>query len=180
MVRFITLNHRDQSDVPDKREAIAGFDKNIPHISLNTCNRTEIYWGGGSVSESVLRHLCRVASGLESAIPGETAILGQIKNAYSDATQKFRLSPELNKMFQTAVRAGKRVRTEMNISNGAVSYSQAAADIIKRLYPDLRNKLVTIVGVNKLTEDILKFLKNNGGGRIVFVEPEFFQGRKNG
>ncbi|MCC8088874.1 MAG: hypothetical protein LIO79_06385 [Rikenellaceae bacterium] len=160
MVEFRGIDHRDT--VLRDNSIWTDLNDDVPHVLLSTCNRTEVYWGEGDIPDNILRHLCRVASGLESAIPGETAILGLIKRAYSDASHKFRLSPEINKIFQTAVRAGKRVRSETKISNGAVSHSQAAVDIIRGLYPDLKNNLITIVGINKLTEDALRFLKTCG------------------
>lgn len=135
-------------------------DKSVPHVLLSTCNRTEVYWGEGEVPPTLLHHLYRVASGLESSLIGERAIQGQLKSAYRDAAEKYRLSSPLNRLFQTAMHVGKRVRTETRIAEGAVSHSQVTVDILKRKNIDLREKTVSIIGVNKLTEDILKYLVN--------------------
>jgi glutamyl-tRNA reductase len=129
-----------------------------PHVLLKTCNRVELYWGEGEISEDIVRHLYRVASGLESALTGERAIQGQLKNAYLEAISKYKLSPQLNRLFQTAMHTGKRARSETGISKGAVSHSQVTVDMLKKENIDLKNKIVSIIGVNKLTEDILKFL----------------------
>ncbi|MDR2764192.1 MAG: hypothetical protein LBB90_04095 [Tannerella sp.] len=129
-----------------------------PQVLLKTCNRVERYWGEGAVPEATLRHLYRVASGLESGLPGERAIQGQLKKAYLEACAIHTLSAQMHRLFQTAMHTGKRVRTETKIAEGAVSHSQVTVDILKKTYPDLNRKVVGIIGVNKLTEDILKFL----------------------
>jgi glutamyl-tRNA reductase len=134
------------------------LEEDIPHVLLKTCNRVELYWGEGEISGEIIRHLYRVASGLESSLTGERAIQGQLKNAYLEALEKYKLSPQLNRLFQTAMHTGKRVRTETGISKGAVSHSQVTVDILKKENIDLKNKIVSIIGINKLTEDILKFL----------------------
>jgi glutamyl-tRNA reductase len=145
----------------EEREALSdsiGINESVPHVLLKTCNRTELYWGEGDVSDNILRHLYRVASGLESGITGERAIQGQLKIAYQEACEKYPLSSQLHKLFQTAMHTGKKVRTETGISEGAISHSQVTVEILKKEKVDLRQKIVSIIGVNKLTEDILKFL----------------------
>lgn len=115
------------------------------------------------------RHLFRVVSGLESAIIGERAVQGQVKEAYYTAKAQRPLTAELHRLFQSALQVGKRVRNETEISHGAVSHSLAALEIIESLgNVDLRNARITIIGVNKLTADILKFLQNKGA-RMVFL-----------
>ncbi|MDR3268483.1 MAG: hypothetical protein LBT83_05405 [Tannerella sp.] len=132
-----------------------------PHVLLKTCNRIEWYWGEGVLPDETLRHLYRVASGLESGLVGERAVQGQLKNAYQDASRQYTLSSSLHKLFQTAIHTGKRVRNETKIAEGAVSHSQVTVDMLRKEYPDLKQKVVSIIGINKLTEDILKFLTDN-------------------
>lgn len=156
-----------------------------PYIFLKTCNRSELYYGDGDVPEEVARHLFRVVSGLESAIVGERAVQGQVKEAYYTAKAQRWLPAELHKLFQSALQVGKRVRNETEISHGAVSHSLAALEIIEEelssdtkkkelssehLFEslDLRNAHITLIGVNKLTADILKFLQNKGA-KMVFL-----------
>ncbi len=134
----------------------------MPHVLLATCNRTELYWGSGEIPTETARHLMRVAAGLESALIGERAIQGQLKNAYEEARQNHHLTPELNKLFQTAIHAGKRVRTETAIAEGAVSHSQVVAQMLTHSGWPLQKQVVGIIGVNKLTEDVLKFLTAKG------------------
>jgi len=158
----------------------------VPYIFLKTCNRSEIYYGDGDVPDEVARHLFRVVSGLESAIIGERAVQGQVKEAYYTAKDLRPLPAELHKLFQSALQVGKRVRNETEISHGAVSHSLAALEILEEALNhkqrkaeqrltlnsfadlDLQNAHITIIGVNKLTADILKFLQNKGA-KMVFL-----------
>ena len=136
-------------------------------ITLTTCKRSEVYHDGGIIDTREARHLFRLSAGLESPLLGETAILGQIKRNYLEAQQRGRLSPILNRLFQQAIHVGHRVRTETAISRGAVSYSRV--DILCDELPDLRNKVVSIIGVNDLTESILNFLTARGATNILLA-----------
>lgn len=149
------------------------FKNASPYIFLKTCNRSELYYGSGDVPDEVARHLFRVVSGLESAIIGERAVQGQVKEAYYTAKQQRWLPAELHKLFQSALQVGKRVRNETEISHGAVSHSLAAIEIIEDELRsnkglELKDAHITIIGVNKLTADILKFLQNKGA-KMVFL-----------
>lgn len=145
------------------------IDEAVPHVFLNTCNRSELYWGEGCVPEKILRHLYRVACGLESGLIGERAIQGQLKTAYKTALIKYKLSSQLNRLFQSAIHVGKRVRTETRIAEGAISHSQVTVEMLKEKHIDLKNKIVGIIGVNKLTEDILKYLASNQAVNILLA-----------
>ena len=142
------------------------------NIFLKTCNRSEIYYDDGKedgVPDDVARHLFRVVSGLESAIVGERAVQGQVKEAYYSAKDQRPLTAELHKLFQSALQVGKRVRNETEISHGAVSHSLATIEILESFENlNLKNAHITIIGVNKLTADILKFLQNKGA-KMVFL-----------
>ncbi len=160
----------------DEREALSrrmGIDESVPHVLLATCNRTELYWGEGDIPRELAAHLFRVAAGLESSLLGERAIQGQVKKAYAQAVARYKLSAQLNRLFQTAMHAGKRVRTETRISEGAVSHSQATVEMLRFDGIDLADKVVGIVGVNKLTEDIMKFLKARGAVNIYLSNRNF-------
>ncbi|MDR3218882.1 MAG: glutamyl-tRNA reductase [Dysgonamonadaceae bacterium] len=159
-----------------ERERLSGTlfpDDSQAHVLLKTCNRIELYWGEGDISSDIIRHLYRVASGLESGITGERAIQGQLKNAYLEACEKYKLSSQLHKLFQTAMHTGKRVRTETRIAEGAISHSQVTVDILKKENVNLKQKVVSIIGVNKLTEDILKFLTDKQAVNIFLSNRNF-------
>lgn len=168
MIQYKSINHQDTS-LAEREE----YFKNLEHkedasVFLQTCNRVELYYGDGDVPDEVARHLFRVVCGLESAIIGEQAVQGQVKEAYMAAKQTKKLSAGMHKLFTIALQVGKRVRNETQISHGAVSHSLAAIEIIEQENIDLRNARITIIGVNKLTEEIIKFLLNKKA-RLVFL-----------
>lgn len=160
MIAYTSINQ--QSNNLAQREDFLrelSIPANTPHVLLQTCDRVELYWGEGSISSEVTNHLFRVVSGLESSLIGEGAIQGQVKKAYQDACGKFALSSGLHKLFQTALSVGKRVRTESAISRGAISHSQAVIECLQQEGIPLKNALISLIGVNKLNEDVIKFLR---------------------
>lgn len=170
MIQYKSINHHNTS-LTEREDYYLQLDRESagPSVLLQTCNRVELYYGDGEVPDAVARHLFRVVCGLESAIVGERAVQGQVKEAYMAARDSgMKLSTGLHKLFECALQIGKRVRTETQISQGAVSHSLAAIEIIERENVDLRNAHIAIIGVNKLTEDIIKFLKNKGA-EVVFL-----------
>lgn len=165
MVHSIIVNNRSESPV-----LVA---KRSDGVLIKTCARTELYWGEGEVPVQTARHLFRVAAGLESPLLGEGAILGQIKKSYFEARETGRLSSSINKLFQTAICVGHRTRTETAIARGAVSYSQVTVDILCKELTDLSSKVVSIIGVNELTESILGFLTARGSANIILANRSF-------
>ena len=167
MIAYKSINQQNTS--LEAREAyFQGLHVERGAVLLQTCNRVELYYGEGDVPDDVARHLFRVTAGLESALIGERAVQGQVKDSYQQAQLQYRLTAEMHKLFSCALEVGKRVRTETEISQGAVSHSLAAIEILQQEQVDLSQSRITIVGVNKLTSDILKFLKNKGA-RMVFL-----------
>lgn len=167
MIQSRLVNRSDYSlEEREKLSAQVWTDQETPHVLLATCNRTEAYWGEGEIPEALARHLFRVAAGLESSLIGERAIQGQIKQAYLQASSRYKLSAPLNRLFQVAMHVGKRVRNETHIAEGAISHSQLTVDMLRSNGIDLKDKIVAIIGMNKLTEDILKYLKARGAVNI--------------
>jgi glutamyl-tRNA reductase len=167
VIRCKLINHATCGLEERERSASRiGADEATPHVLLKTCNRTELYWGDGTVSDDMVRHVFRVAAGLESALVGERAIQGQIKQAYAEALSKYKLSSTLNRLFQSAMYTGKRVRSETRIAEGAVSHSQVTVEILKQRNVNLKDKIIGIIGVNKLIEDALKYLISRGAVHI--------------
>ncbi len=148
--------------------------ENTPHVLLQTCDRIELYWGDGTVPEHIAHHLFSVVSGLDSSLVGECAIQGQVKNCYQESAAKYKLSGSLHKLFQTALSVGKRVRTESAISQGAISHSQAVIECLIQEQIPLKNALITMLGINKLNEDIIKFLQAKGAMSI-FLGNRYFE-----
>ena len=167
MIAYKSINQQNTS--LEAREAyFQGLHVERGAVLLQTCNRVELYYGEGDVPDDVARHLFRVTAGLESALIGERAVQGQVKESYQQAQLQYRLTAEMHKLFSCALEVGKRVRTETEISQGAVSHSLAAIEILQQEQVDLSQSRITIIGVNKLTSDTLKFLKNIGA-RMVFL-----------
>ena len=167
MIAYKSINQQNTS-LEDREAYFHDLHRPEGSVLLQTCNRVELYYGEGDVPDDVARHLFRVTAGLESALIGERAVQGQVKDSYQQAQLKYRLSAEMHKLFSCALQVGKRVRTETEISQGAVSHSLAAIEIIQQEHVNLSRSRITIVGVNKLTADILKFLKNKGA-QMVFL-----------
>ena len=167
MIAYKSINQQNTS--LEAREAyFQGLHVERGAVLLQTCNRVELYYGDGDVPDDVARHLFRVTAGLESALIGERAVQGQVKDSYQQAQLQYRLTAEMHKLFSCALEVGKRVRTETEISQGAVSHSLATIEILQQEQVDPSQSRIAIVGVNKLTSDILKFLKNKGA-RMVFL-----------
>jgi glutamyl-tRNA reductase len=175
MVRYISSNQNTSSLI--EREQFfktLQLPENTPHVLLQTCDRVELYWGEGNVSVPIAHHLFSVVSGLESSLIGECAIQGQVKNCYQDSSEKYNLSSSLHLLFQTALSVGKRVRTDSAISQGAISHSQAVIECLIHEKVPLKNALITLLGVNKLNEDIIKFLHSKGAFSI-FLGNRYFE-----
>ncbi len=169
MIQYKSINHQ-QTSLADREAYFRQLDVQHagPSVFLQTCNRIELYYGDGDVPDDVARHLFRVVCGLESAIVGERAVQGQVKEAYLTARKSQKLPTGLHKLFECALQVGKRVRTETQISHGAVSHSLATIEIIEQERLNLQNAHITIIGVNKLTEEIIKFLQNKKA-KMVFL-----------
>ena len=142
-------------------------------VLFETCTRTELYWGDGEVTAQTARHLFRVASGLESPLLGEMAIQGQLRNCYYASKERWQLSAPINRLFQAAIHTGHSVRTETGIAKGAVSYSQVTVDILCHETDDLTGSVVSIIGVNDMTEAILNFLNARGARNMILANRSF-------
>jgi glutamyl-tRNA reductase len=96
--------------------------------------------------DAAARHLLRVASGLESMVLGEAEILGQVKDALALAASEGTLGSVLDRLATTAIRAGKRARTETDIGAGTVSVASAAVALAGKVFSDLGGREVLVIG----------------------------------
>ena len=144
-------------------------------VVVSTCNRAEIYVAadGDAAAEAIVaffseyhqvspdsleqhlyvrrgaevaRHLFRVTAGLDSLVVGEPQIMGQVKAAYTAASEEHYTGTLLNRLFHTAFTAGKRVRSETGLGEGAVSVSFAAISLAKKIFRDMKSLEVLILG----------------------------------
>lgn len=167
---MIRLLSKDLRHSLAERETFILDHGRIPekYVLLQTCNRIELYMGEGDVDHMVSNHLFRVVSGLESALIGETAIQGQVKQAYLRSIKEKKVSRSLHRLFQNALRVGKRVRTETKISHGAMSHSQAVVEIIKQDRIELSKVKILILGVSNINIDVINYLVKRGS-QAIFV-----------
>src|SRR5258705_6937392 len=109
-----------------------------------------------------VRHLFRVAAGLDSMLLGEAEILGQVREAYRIAAQGGATGPVLNRMFQGALEVGKRVRTETEIGKGPVSVAFAGVKLAERIFGRLNSHRALIVGAGATSEQVGRHLADRG------------------
>ncbi len=166
-------------------------------VALSTCNRTEIYAVLGDdptapehvracLSEAsgvgdelreyfytlegatVVQHLFRVASGLDSMVLGEPQILGQVKTAYSIASDCQTTGPAINRLFHHAFRTGKTIRNQTAVGAGTVSVSLAAVELAGQVVGGLEGKTVLLAGTGKIGELCARRL-TEAGVRTIFI-----------
>jgi glutamyl-tRNA reductase len=166
-------------------------------VALSTCNRCCLYLAGEDVEASrrhavselgriagvppesleahlfvkleaeAAHHLFRVTSGLDSLVPGEAQILGQVRTAYELADTAGSAGPILHRLFRQALHVGKRVRSETGIGENPASVSSAAADLAGRVFDDLARRRVLLIGAGKMGELAAANLLSRGVTDIV-------------
>ena len=109
--------------------------------------------------DKAIAHVFRVASGLESMVVGETQIVSQFKEAYRIAKELGCTGKVLNRLYEKALRTAKRVRTETGIGRNAISVSYVAVELAKRIFGNLANVKVLLVGAGEMAELSAKYLK---------------------
>ena len=114
-----------------------------------------------------IRHLFRVASSLDSMVIGEPQILGQLKSAYSLAKEHGAVSGFMDMLLTRAFNVAKRVRSETDIGENAVSISYAAVELAREIFGSLAGKKVMIVGAGKMSELAARHLRRSGAGQIL-------------
>jgi len=167
--------------VLDRDEAAAFARDLAPAVCLSTCNRTELYLAGGQEDRAAAAlaelagepldgvlyrlhdddaalHLFRVAAGLDSLIPGEGEILGQVRGAY-EAVEPDSL---LDRVFRQAIALGKRVRSETAISENPASVPAAAAALAAQVFGDLTGRRVLLIGAGRVGELAASNLASRG------------------
>ena len=159
-------------------------------VVLSTCNRTEIYLVGadperareqleersGLELEGVLArwddgeavsHLFRVAAGLDSLVPGESQILGQVREAYDAARTAGATGPLLNRLFEEALHAGKRVRTEAKLHELPESVAASAVELGVRELGGAEGKRALLFGAGKMSELAARDLRERGAEVVI-------------
>lgn len=165
-------------------------------VVLSTCHRTEIYGASEdqAASEAVagclarraglpaealcrlllighdrmaVQHLFRVASGTESMIIGEPQVVGQVRQAYEAARERGMAGRLLGMLFDAALRASKRVRTETAIAQGATSVSHMAVEFARRVFGDLSRRQVLVLGTGEMGALAAESLHRRGAATVL-------------
>lgn len=170
---------------------LEGVDESV---IVSTCNRTELYVNTQDESgqkllqwlsdfhhldvqeisnnsyvlaqDEAVKHIMRVASGLDSLILGEPQILGQVKQAFGDAKHSGMINSEFDKLFQHTFSVAKRVRSETDIGANAVSVAYAAVQLAKHIFAELPKRSVLLVGAGETIELVAQHLKEQGVSKI--------------
>ena len=166
-------------------------------VILSTCNRVELYAVANNPSfdsleaflaetqnttiadfsshiyryrdQSAVKHLLEVAAGLDSVVIGEPQILGQVTDAYSAARRHGTAGKILSRLFQTAIHAGKRSRTETQIAHNPASISSVAVNLISQSVPNLQDAQVMVLGAGDMAELAVEALRKRGAEQITVV-----------
>jgi glutamyl-tRNA reductase len=174
------------------QQALTHLDGNEIAL-LSTCNRTEIYLAGEVSDEQLLgwlaehknidveqlqscyychrdqqavRHIMRVASGLDSLVLGEPQIFGQIKSAYAVGREAGTVSTFLNQIFQYAFAAAKRVRSQTAIGQNPVSVAYASVSLAEQIFADLKDAHALLIGAGETIELVARHLRDKKIGGI--------------
>jgi glutamyl-tRNA reductase len=115
----------------------------------------------------VVRHVFRVAAGLDSMLLGEAEILGQVRDAYQAAYELGATGPVLNRMFQAALEVGKRVRTETDIGTRPVSVAFAGVKLAEQIFGKLSKHCALILGAGTVSEQVVEHLRDRGIARLL-------------
>jgi len=164
---------------------------------LSTCNRTEIYCNIDKENhlnpidwlhnfhgmkqdllkpflykhpdENAVRHVLRVASGLDSMILGEPQVLGQLKVAYQQAISAGSIGHQLNRLFQHSFHVAKEVRSNTAIGSHPVSVAYAAVRLAQQIFGELKDQTALLIGAGETIELTAKHLYDNGLRRMIIA-----------
>jgi len=171
-----------QGTIEESSEKLNQYAEIDENLIISTCNRVEIYARVNDINKGVLRlkrfisdyhqipievldehfytyteektveHLFRVSASLDSMVMGEAQILGQVKDAYSLARSLRTTGIFLNQLFEKAFNVAKKVREETGIAESAVSISSAAVELARKIFDNLENHTVMLVGTGEMAE----------------------------
>jgi len=169
-------------------------------VILSTCNRTEFYLdsdvGGLAAlgswlkddqslsedaeaalftlnSEEAIRHLFRVACGLDSMVLGEPQILGQLKDAFRQAEQSATVGSHLSRLFHHTFSVAKKVRTDTEIGSSPVSVAYAAVSLADQFFAGFSKHTALLIGAGTTIELVARHLAGKGIGRIFVANRDF-------
>ncbi|MDD3078479.1 MAG: glutamyl-tRNA reductase [Paludibacter sp.] len=175
--------------IPEALQRLNSYKSLEGSVILSTCNRVEIYNSVENVEDAcknvseflskfhnipldslqpvlyqkncqdAVIHLFKVTSSLDSMVLGEYQIQGQVRDAYFQAQKNNATNGLLNKVFQTAIQIGKKVRSETKIGDGSVSVATLAVDVIKQIFEDKNGLNILMLGAGKMSNLTASYLQ---------------------
>ena len=191
--------------VPGALQAVRDIAGVEEAVLLSTCNRTEFYvmadndgrrrlqdWLHDAHNldpsfadtlfelddDAALRHIFRVACGLDSMVLGEPQILGQLKDAFRDAEGAGTVGKQLSRLFQHTFSVAKKVRTDTEIGASPVSVAYAAVTLAQQFFSDFRKHTAVLVGAGMMVELVAKHLKRKEIGRLFIANRSIDRGQE--
>jgi len=162
-----TCNRSELYGVPPES---AGDSAGAMELFLATFHQVELVALGGSLyrrrDREAVRHLFRVAAGIDSMLLGEAEILGQVRDAYQIAVDHGATGPVLNRMFQAALEVGKRARSETDIGKRPVSVAFAGVKLAEQIFGSLKGHSALILGAGATGEQVVGHLRDRGISRL--------------
>ncbi|MGX4669748.1 glutamyl-tRNA reductase [Cerasibacillus sp. JNUCC 74] len=188
-----------EDDVDQAMKVLKERKSILENVIVSTCNRTEIYavvdqvhtgryyikqfladWFHEEMAtftsflqiaenDEAMEHLFRVVTGLDSMVLGETQILGQVRQAFLTAQKTETTGTIFNELFKQAITFGKRVQKDTAIGEHAVSVSYAAVELAKKIFGNLTDKKVAILGAGKMGELAVKNFQGSGVRQITVM-----------
>lgn len=164
-VEIYAVSENADACVEDIKEFLSGFHS-VPAEIFSSY----LYISTGNMA---VRHLYKVAAGIDSMVVGEPQILGQIKQAYKTAAEKSTAGLILNRLCHSAFFVAKRVRTETGIGSKAVSVSYVAVELAKRIFDNLSRRTVMLIGSGEMAELAARNLIRAGIGELIIASRSF-------
>src|SRR5215475_14467746 len=116
-----------------------------------------------------VRHLFRVAAGLDSMMLGEAEILGQVRETYRVAHEQGATGPVLNRLFQGALEVGKRVRSETELGTRPMSVASAGVKLAERIFGKMNERSALVLGAGTISEQVVNQLRDRGIARLLIM-----------
>jgi len=167
-VIFSTCNRSEiyvNCDIEDNREILSQFLASTHGIEHAPLLQYISYFEG----DKVIEHICSVAAGLDSLVLGEPQIFGQLKEAYQFSKEHNALDKTLEKLFQHAFATAKKVRTETKIGASPVSVAYCAVKLSEKIFTDLSNQTVLLIGAGEMIELSAQHLHQKGVKRMIIA-----------
>ena len=167
-VIFSTCNRSEiyvNCDIEDNREILSQFLASTHGIEHAPLLQYISYFEG----DKAIEHICSVAAGLDSLVLGEPQIFGQLKEAYQFSKEHNALDKTLEKLFQHAFATAKKVRTETKIGASPVSVAYCAVKLSEKIFTDLSNQTVILIGAGEMIELGAQHLHQKGVKRMIIA-----------